>query len=181
MTYEQLPVLADAPGKKCSRGWALSECSLEVPAGRIEVVGDAPDGRGTHPSVSYLTQQKPLYPQFTVAETLKFGRNANPGGEQAYAEELVARATVPLTAGVGTLSGGQRTANIPCRVDGPAEAPAVRSASPTAAGGTHSHQDSRRSTALTPASAHWANVSSRSSKLGDHRADSAAPPPASPT
>lgn len=138
MTDEQLPALADALGKKYSRGWALRECSLEIPAGRvvalvgpngagkstlmglitgllrpstgrIEVFGDVPNGRGLHPSVSYLTQQKPLYPQFTVAETLKFGRNANPGWDQAYAEELVARANVPLTAKVGTLSGGQRT------------------------------------------------------------------------
>jgi ABC-2 type transport system ATP-binding protein len=138
MTDQQLPVLADALGKKYSRGWALRECSLAVPAGRIvalvgpngagkstlmgmitgllrpttgriAVFGDVPNGRGMHPSVSYLTQQKPLYPQFTVAETLKFGRNSNPGWDQAYAEDLVARAAVPLTARVGTLSGGQRT------------------------------------------------------------------------
>src|SRR6185503_7360373 len=108
MMQEQVPVLAGALGKKYSRGWALRECSLEIPAGRvvalvgpngagkstlmglvagllrptagrIEVFGDVPNGRGMHPSVAYLTQQKPLYPQLTVAETLKFGRNANPG------------------------------------------------------------------------------------------------------
>jgi ABC-2 type transport system ATP-binding protein len=138
MTDEGPPVLTDALGKKYSRGWALRECSLEIPAGRvvalvgpngagkstlmgmitgllrpsagrIEVFGDLPNGRGMHPLVSYLTQQKPLYPQFTVAETLRFGRNANPGWDQPYAEELVTRAKVPFTAKVGTLSGGQRT------------------------------------------------------------------------
>ncbi|WP_250000230.1 ABC transporter ATP-binding protein [Actinoplanes sp. M2I2] len=131
-------MLAEALGKKYSRGWALRECSLEIPAGRvvalvgpngagkttlmgmiaglvrpttgrIEVFGDTPNGRGMPSSVSYLTQQKPLYPQFTVTETLRFGKNTNAGWDQAYAEELVAQARVPLSAKVGTLSGGQRT------------------------------------------------------------------------
>ncbi|WHT20656.1 ABC transporter ATP-binding protein [Crossiella sp. CA-258035] len=132
------PVLADGLGKKYPRGWALRDCSLTVPpgrivalvgpngagkstlmgmvtglvrpsAGRITVFGEQPHGRGMHSAVSFLTQQKPLYPQFTVAETLRLGRHANPAWDQAYAEELVARATVPLSAKVGTLSGGQRT------------------------------------------------------------------------
>ncbi len=135
---EHPPVLAEDLGKKYSRGWALRDCSLEVPAGRIvalvgpngagkstlmgmitgllrsttgriSVFGDVPDGRGMHRSVSFLTQAKPLYPRFTVAETLRYGRNANPGWDQAYAEELVEKAQVPFAAKVGTLSGGQRT------------------------------------------------------------------------
>ncbi|MCK2237448.1 MULTISPECIES: ABC transporter ATP-binding protein [unclassified Crossiella] len=138
MTDQQAPVLAEGLGKRYSRGWALRDCSLEIPpgrvvalvgpngagkstlmglvtglvrpsVGRIGVFGEVPSGRGMHSSVSFLTQQKPLYPQFTVAETLRLGRHANPGWDQAYAEELVARAAVPLTAKVGTLSGGQRT------------------------------------------------------------------------
>ncbi|MGW4212337.1 ABC transporter ATP-binding protein [Lentzea sp. NPDC004789] len=135
---EHLPVLAENLGKKYSRGWALQDCALQVPAGRIvalvgpngagkstlmglitgllrpttgriAVFGDVPNGRGMHASVAFLTQAKPLYPQFTVADTLRFGRNANPGWDQAYAEELVRRARVPFEAKVGTLSGGQRT------------------------------------------------------------------------
>ncbi|MEU8659960.1 ABC transporter ATP-binding protein [Actinoplanes philippinensis] len=129
---------ADALGKKYPRGWALQECSLEIPAGRvvalvgpngagkttlmgmiaglvrpttgrIEVFGDTPNGHGMPASVSYLTQQKPLYPQFTVIETLRFGKNTNARWDQAYAEHLVAQANVPLSAKVSTLSGGQRT------------------------------------------------------------------------
>ena len=135
---EHPPVLAESLGKKYSRGWALRDCSLEIPAGRIvalvgpngagkstlmgmitgllrpttgriSVFGDAPAGSGMHPAVAFLTQAKPLYPQFTVAETLRFGRHANPGWDQAYAEGLVERAQVPFAAKAGTLSGGQRT------------------------------------------------------------------------
>jgi ABC-2 type transport system ATP-binding protein len=135
---EHPPVLAEGLGKKYSRGWALRDCTLEIPAGRvvalvgpngagkstlmgmitgllrptagrITVFGDVPNGRGMHPAVAFLTQAKPLYPQFTVTDTLRYGRNANPGWDQAYAEELVRRAQVPFEAKVGTLSGGQRT------------------------------------------------------------------------
>jgi ABC-2 type transport system ATP-binding protein len=132
------PVVAEDLGKKYPRGWALRECTLTIPAGRvvalvgpngagkstlmgmitgllrpttgrITVFGDVPNGRGMHPAVAFLTQAKPLYPQFTVAETLKLGRHANPTWDQAYAEGLVERAQVPFAAKVGTLSGGQRT------------------------------------------------------------------------
>lgn len=135
---EHPPVLAENLGKKYSRGWALRDCTLQIPAGRIvalvgpngagkstlmgmitgllrptagriAVFGDVPNGRGMHPAVAFLTQAKPLYPQFTVAETLHYGRSANPGWDQAYAESLVERARVPFAAKVGTLSGGQRT------------------------------------------------------------------------
>jgi ABC-2 type transport system ATP-binding protein len=130
--------MAEGLGKKYSRGWALRDCALQIPAGRIvalvgpngagkstlmgmitgllrptagriAVFGDVPNGRGMHRAVSFLTQAKPLYPQFTVAETLRYGKNANPGWDQAYAEELVRKAQVPFAAKVGTLSGGQRT------------------------------------------------------------------------
>ncbi|MCG8921918.1 ABC transporter ATP-binding protein [Lentzea sp. CC55] len=135
---EHPPVVAENLGKRYARGWALRDCALEIPAGRtvalvgpngagkstlmgmitgllrpttgrISVFGDAPTGRGMHPAVAFLTQAKPLYPQFTVAETLRFGRHANPGWDQAYAEGLVERAQVPFAAKAGTLSGGQRT------------------------------------------------------------------------
>jgi ABC-2 type transport system ATP-binding protein len=59
--------------------------------------------------VSYLAQQKPLYQQLTVTETLTFGARTNPTWDQRYAEYLVGQAAVPMNAVVGTLSGGQRT------------------------------------------------------------------------
>jgi ABC-2 type transport system ATP-binding protein len=138
MVDGQTPVRTEGLGKKYRRGWALRDCTLTVPpnrlvalvgpngagkstlmglvtgltratAGTLSVFGDAPDGRGLHPGVAFLAQQKPLYSQFTVAETLRIGRRTNPTWDQAYAEGLIERAQVPMTAKVGTLSGGQRT------------------------------------------------------------------------
>lgn len=132
------PVIAEGLGKKYRRGWALRETSLVIPrnrvvalvgpngagkstlmgmitgllrpsTGRISVFGDRPTGKGLHPAVSYLAQQKPLYPQFTVSETLTFGARTNPTWDQGYAEYLIGQAQVPMNAVVGTLSGGQRT------------------------------------------------------------------------
>ncbi|RJQ82827.1 ABC transporter ATP-binding protein [Pseudonocardiaceae bacterium YIM PH 21723] len=133
-----VPVIAEGLGKKYRRGWALRECSVEIPdnrivalvgpngagkstfmglitgmlaptAGQISVFGDRPQGNGLHPAVSYLSQAKPLYKDFTVAETLKLGAKTNPTWDQKYAEYLVEQAQVPMKAKVGTLSGGQRT------------------------------------------------------------------------
>ena len=135
---QAIPVTAESLGKKYRRGWALRDTSLVIPrdrivalvgpngagkstlmglitgllrptAGEIAVFGDRPAGKGLHPAVSYLAQQKPLYQQFTVAETMRLGARANPTWDDGYARRLVEQAAVPLTAKVGTLSGGQRT------------------------------------------------------------------------
>ncbi|MFF8371441.1 ABC transporter ATP-binding protein [Streptomyces lydicus] len=125
-------------GKKYRRGWALEDCSFRLPAGHIcALVG--PNGAGkstflgaatrlvqpttgslklfgvpvTDPAVlerfAFLAQDKPLYPRFTVAETLRLGRELNPRWDQALAERIVRSGNVPLAARIGTLSGGQRT------------------------------------------------------------------------
>jgi ABC-2 type transport system ATP-binding protein len=138
MVDGQIPVRTEGLGKKYRRGWALRDCTLSIPsnrlvalvgpngagkstlmglitgltkptAGTISVFGDAPGNSGLHPGVSFLAQQKPLYTQFTVAETLRLGQRTNPTWDQTYAEGLVERAQIPMTAKVGTLSGGQRT------------------------------------------------------------------------
>lgn len=135
---QALPVLAEGVGKKYRRGWALRETSLVIPqnrivalvgpngagkstlmglvtgllrptTGAIAVFGDRPTGKGLHPAVSYLAQQKPLYKQLTVAETLTYGARTNPTWDQDYARYLAEQAVVPMDAKVGTLSGGQRT------------------------------------------------------------------------
>jgi ABC-2 type transport system ATP-binding protein len=132
------PVVTEELGKKYRRGWALRETSLVIPrnrivalvgpngagkstlmglitgllrptTGAIAVFGDRPAGKGLHPAVSYLAQQKPLYHQFTVTETLRLGARTNPTWDQGYAEHLIGQAAVPMGAKVGTLSGGQRT------------------------------------------------------------------------
>ncbi|MGD3111900.1 ABC transporter ATP-binding protein [Streptomyces sp. YGL11-2] len=129
---------AEGLSRKYRRGWALRDCSFRLPAGRVcALVG--PNGAGkstflgiatrlvrptagtvklfgvpvTDPAVlervAFLAQDKPLYPRFTVAETLRLGRELNPRWDQAVAERIVRSGKVPLDARIGTLSGGQRT------------------------------------------------------------------------
>ncbi|MFG2532586.1 ABC transporter ATP-binding protein [Streptomyces sp. NPDC048516] len=129
---------AEGLGKKYRRGWALRDCSFRLPAGHIcALVGPNGAGKSTflgtatrliQPTtgtlklfgvpvsdpavlqrVAFLAQDKPLYPRFTVAETLRLGRELNPRWDQALAERIVRSGKVPLSARIGTLSGGQRT------------------------------------------------------------------------
>lgn len=129
---------AEGLGKKYRRGWALRDCSFRLPAGHIcALVGPNGAGKSTflgtatrlvQPTtgtlklfgvpvldpavlerVAFLAQDKPLYPRFTVAETLRLGKELNPRWDQALAERIVRSGKVPLTARIGTLSGGQRT------------------------------------------------------------------------
>ncbi|MFI9721308.1 ABC transporter ATP-binding protein [Streptomyces sp. NPDC052396] len=126
-------------GVRYRRRWALRDCSFRVPAGRVcALVGPNGAGKSTllsvvaglrradtgvlgvfegrpadpdnRPRVAYLAQDKPLYPQFTVADTLRMGRELNPGRwDQGRAEGLIRQGNLSLDARVGALSGGQRT------------------------------------------------------------------------
>ena len=125
-------------GKKYRRGWALRDCSFRLPAGRIcglvgpngagkttllgiagnllepttgtlRVFGEAPESEGANRRTAFLAQEKPLFRRFTVAETLRLGRELNPGWDQRAAENIVRAGNVPMAAKIGTLSGGQRT------------------------------------------------------------------------
>ncbi|MFE7142328.1 ABC transporter ATP-binding protein [Streptomyces sp. NPDC057644] len=115
---------------------ALHDCSFRLPAGRVcALVG--PNGAGkstllnlaagldrpgagslavlgsTEPAdvrdrVAYVAQDKPLYPQLTVADTLWAGAELNSGRwDRATADRIAG--PLPRTARVRTLSGGQRT------------------------------------------------------------------------
>ncbi|MFH0176239.1 ABC transporter ATP-binding protein [Streptomyces cacaoi] len=130
---------ATALGKRFGRrgGWALRDCTFRLPAGRVcAVVGPngagkstllalaagllAPtEGRitvlGTDPAsararVGYVAQDKPLYPQLTVAETLRVGADLNPGRWDAEtAERIVSAGDLDPRKKIRSLSGGQRT------------------------------------------------------------------------
>ncbi|MET9398409.1 ABC transporter ATP-binding protein [Kitasatospora sp. NPDC002965] len=118
--------------------WALRDCSFTVPAGRIcGVVGANGAGKSTlltlaarlikptagelrvlgEPSgtpelrtrVAYVTQEKPLYPSFTVADTLRLGRELNPRWDEDVAQKVVNLGELDHRAKIGSLSGGQRT------------------------------------------------------------------------
>jgi ABC-2 type transport system ATP-binding protein len=58
--------------------------------------------------VGFLAQDRPLYRRFTVAETLRMGRELNPKWDQPLAEERMRRLEISLKRPVGRLSGGQQ-------------------------------------------------------------------------
>ncbi|MFE9450467.1 ABC transporter ATP-binding protein [Streptomyces sp. NPDC006739] len=128
-----------ALGKRFGRrgGWALRDCAFRLPAGRVcAVVGPNGAGKstlmalaagllaptegtitvlGTSPAaararVGFVAQNKPLYPQLTVAETLRMGADLNPERWDAdEAERIVAGGELDPKSRIRTLSGGQRT------------------------------------------------------------------------
>ncbi|MEU2625023.1 ABC transporter ATP-binding protein [Streptomyces sp. NPDC007157] len=132
-------IAATALGKRFGRrgGWALRDCGFRLPAGRVcAVVGPNGAGKstllalaagllgptegeltvlGTTPAearsrVGYVAQDKPLYPQLTVGETLRMGADLNPGRwDAATAEHIVAGGDLDPKSRVRALSGGQRT------------------------------------------------------------------------
>ncbi|MGW1889815.1 ABC transporter ATP-binding protein [Streptomyces sp. NPDC002004] len=130
-------VEAASLGKSFGRSWSLRDCTFRLPAGRIcAVVGPNGAGKstllahaaglvrptkgaltvlGTTPAaarerIAYVAQDKPLYPQLTVADTLRLGRELNPGRWDAgVAERIVRGGEVDPAARVRSLSGGQRT------------------------------------------------------------------------
>jgi ABC-2 type transport system ATP-binding protein len=125
-------------GKRYGRTWALRDCSLALPQGRIaalvgpngagkttllhlavgllaptagaiRVLGGTP---GRDPAllarVGFVAQDAPLYGDFSVAEHLTMGGRLNPRFDQALARDRLGRLGIPLDRRVGTLSGGQR-------------------------------------------------------------------------
>ncbi|WP_405419785.1 ABC transporter ATP-binding protein [Streptomyces erythrochromogenes] len=118
-------------------GWALRDCTFQLPAGRVSaLVGPNGAGKSTllalaagliapsegsvtvlgehpahaRPRVGFVSQDKPLYPQLTVGETLRMGADLNPDTWDADTAERVATGGgLDLGARVRSLSGGQRT------------------------------------------------------------------------
>jgi ABC-2 type transport system ATP-binding protein len=88
---------------------SLAADLMDPTCGQLRIFGDSPKSPASRSRVAFLGQRKPLYPGFTVEEMLRTGRELNPGWDQARAERLVRQGDIPLHAGVGSLSGGQRT------------------------------------------------------------------------
>ena len=129
---------AEGLGKKYRRLWALSDCTLEVPAGKvvglvgpngagkttllsmavgmlapttgtIEVLGGRPgDGPDQLARVGYVAQDTPTYAGLTVEEHLRLGKHLNPRWDDALAHDRISRLGVDLTRKASHLSGGQR-------------------------------------------------------------------------
>jgi ABC-2 type transport system ATP-binding protein len=129
---------AEGLGKKYRRRWALSDCTLDVPAGRvvglvgpngagkttllklavgmltpttgrIEVLGGRPgDGPEQLARVGYVAQDTPTYAGLTVDEHLRLGAHLNPHWDDAVARDRISRIGVDPEQRAGRLSGGQR-------------------------------------------------------------------------
>ncbi|MEV6038931.1 ABC transporter ATP-binding protein [Nonomuraea sp. NPDC052116] len=114
-------------GVRYRRSWALRDCSLSIPAGRVAaLVGPNGAGKTTlmhaavgmlkptcgsvvvHGEVAFVAQDRPLTERFTAAEMLAFGRRVNSRFDDGAAHDRLGRLGVPLDRKVGVLSGGQR-------------------------------------------------------------------------
>ncbi|MEU1185706.1 ABC transporter ATP-binding protein [Streptomyces sp. NPDC005820] len=82
---------------------------LRPGSGDLRVLGTAPGTSEARARVALLTQDKPLYPRFTVADTLLMGEKLNPSWDRTTAERIVQEGGIPVHAHVGELSPGQRT------------------------------------------------------------------------
>ncbi len=72
------------------------------------MLGAAPDSARAR--VGFVDQDKPLYPQLTVAETLRMGADLNPGRWDAdTARRVVVSGDLDPDRRIRALSGGQRT------------------------------------------------------------------------
>ena len=128
----------DGLGKRYRRQWALTDCTLSVPAGHvvglvgpngagkttllslavgllapdagtIEVLGGTPGaGQAQLARVGFLAQDAPVYAGLSVADHLKLGARLNPGWDAGLARGRVDRLDLDPGQKAGTLSGGQR-------------------------------------------------------------------------
>ncbi|WP_371688628.1 ABC transporter ATP-binding protein [Micromonospora sp. KC207] len=128
----------DRLGKRYGRTWALRDCSLRLPAGRVaalvgpngagkstllhlavgllrpdagtvRVFGQAPyDNTAVLSEVGFVAQDTPLYRDFTADELFTMGERLNRRFDLTLARRRLAQIGIPRDKPVGRLSGGQR-------------------------------------------------------------------------
>jgi ABC-2 type transport system ATP-binding protein len=131
-------VVARGLGKQYRRRWALRDCTLEIPSGRvtglvgpngagkttllslavgmltpttgtIEVCGGAPAADAAQlAKVGFVAQDTPTYAGLTVADHLRLGAHLNPRWDEAAAQRRIDRLGLDPEQKAGRLSGGQR-------------------------------------------------------------------------
>jgi ABC-2 type transport system ATP-binding protein len=131
-------IAAEGLGKRYRRKWALTDCTLSIPAGHvvglvglngagkttllnlatgmlapttgtIEVLGERPAaGPAQLARVGYLSQDAPVYAGLSVGDHLKLGAHLNPDWDAALARHRVDQLDLDPGRKAGKLSGGQR-------------------------------------------------------------------------
>jgi ABC-2 type transport system ATP-binding protein len=131
-------VQARGLGKRYRQRWALAECDLDIPDGRvvglvgpngagkttllslaagllaptagtIEVCGGRPGrDRAQLGRVGFVAQDTPTYARLTVADHLTLGAKLSPGWDDALARDRTGRLGLSPKRRAGHLSGGQR-------------------------------------------------------------------------
>jgi ABC-2 type transport system ATP-binding protein len=129
---------AEGLGKRYRRRWALTDCTLDVPSGRvvglvgpngagkstllnlavgmltpssgsIEVLGTRPGGSTAQlAKVGFVGQDTPTYPGLSIADHLRLGARLNPGWDDTVARGRIERLGLDPQQRAGKLSGGQR-------------------------------------------------------------------------
>ncbi len=127
---------AQGLGKKYGRRWALTDCTLDVPAGRvvglvgpngagkstllnlavgmltptagqIEVLGN-PAGTSQQTKIGFVAQDTPTYARLSIADHLKLGARLNPRWDDSLAQARIQQLGLDPKQRAGKLSGGQR-------------------------------------------------------------------------
>ena len=131
-------VVARGLGKRYRRRWALRDCTLEIPRGRvtglvgpngagkttllslivgmiapttgtIQVCGGTPAADSAQlAKVGFVAQDTPTYAGLTVAEHLRLGAHLNPRWDEPAARRRIERLGLDPRQRAGRLSGGQR-------------------------------------------------------------------------
>ena len=129
---------ASCLGKQYGRRWALRDCTLAIPEGKvvglvgpngagkttllhlavgllsptsgsIRVLGESPaDGPAQLRRVGFVAQDTPVYARLSVAQHLQMGAWLNPGWDREIAESRIEQLGLDPRQRTGTLSGGQR-------------------------------------------------------------------------
>jgi ABC-2 type transport system ATP-binding protein len=139
MRTQETPAVHTAGlGKRYGSLWALQDCSVTVPAGRVTAL-IGPNGAGkttllkilaglSRPSagevsvlgrqpgpdavfldsIGYLAQDIPLYRRLSAGDHIRIFARLNRHWDAVAAADRLAALNIPLTRAVGSLSGGQR-------------------------------------------------------------------------